>query len=646
MCGIAGIWHLDGSPLAQEKLRAFTDSLSHRGPDGGGLQVYGKTLGLGHRRLSVIDPGSGAAQPMQSRDGRYSITFNGEIYNFLELRRELSEQGFSFVTDSDTEVILAAYQRWGPDCQLRFNGMWALAIYHHHDQRLFLSRDRFGVKPLHYVYRPGKLLAFASETIAFAHLEGFQRELNPTALARAISQHSSLEAYGYTIYRELYQLLPGHCAHFSPERPFQQVRWWDTLAHTRAAPEPYQQQVERFAELFSSACQLRLRADVPLASALSGGLDSSAVYCTVHRLMQQASLERVPDNWQSAYVATFPGSRVDERHYAEQVVASVGGPAHYLSPDHHRLAADLESTTRLFDGLSGTPLNCLTGVYRAMREQGVVVSLDGHGADELMFGYRQAVWQAAERARQRGQSELAADYTQIYLDMMFPQERAQAEQLVPAAPPSRLRGQLSALKRRVKGLLGPPALPEVAPHPWLLRHRWERLPYLTPGFQKEQSRPVQDPVNYINFHYAELPYNLRDFDRGAMQHGVEIRMPFLDYRLVSYLFSLDESSKLGGGHTKRILRDAMAGVLPESIRNRRLKIGLGSPLQDWFNGPLAEYLCDEVASQTFRQHAFLDGPSLQKLVVERCRQRRWSDQDCHLFWPILNAHILFKRSSG
>lgn len=584
---------------------------------------------------------------MESPDGRYAITFNGEIYNFLELRRELNQQGFQFRSDSDTEVILAAYQHWGRNCQLRFNGMWAFAIYDRQLKTLFLSRDRFGVKPLHYLFQPGRLFAFASETLAFKHLQDYTRSLDSRAFLRSLSDFSSLEAYGYTIYRDIFQLLPGHCAEMSRDGQFRQLRWWDTLAHTTSPPADYQQQVEHFRELFQSACRLRLRSDVPVASALSGGVDSSAVYCTLHHLMsgQAETVERLPKNWQTAFVATFPNTKVDERKYAEEVVAHVQGQAHYLSPDYSRLVPDIESTTRLFDGISGTPLICLTDVYKGMRQNRIVVSLDGHGVDELLFGYRSSVHAAYQAAHQAGEPE-ADEYRQIYLEMMFEDERQKAllrlEQQGPIARAGGLRQSLRAAKGALKRLFLEPTLPEVRANPWVSAEASAKLPFLTPDFHPIMTRAVDDPINYRNFHYAELPYNLRDFDRGSMQHGIEIRMPFMDYRLVTYLFSLRAQSKLGGGYTKRILRDAMKGIMPEAIRTRRLKIGLGSPLREWFNGSMSQYLLDEVRSQGFRENPYIKADPLRKFVEERTRNQSWSDEECSSFWPILNGHILLK----
>lgn len=305
MCGIVGIWHFNNQSLSQSKLRTFTDSLQHRGPDGSGYYTDPETpLGLGHRRLSILDLSDSGKQPMTYAQGRYQMTYNGEVFNFLELRQELESLGYQFVSETDTEVILAAYHQWGQDCLLKMNGMWGLAIWDTQKRELFLARDRFGIKPLYYLHIPQQIFAFASETIAFRHLEDHHLQTHPQHLQLNLQNIEALEGTGHTIYQNIFQLLPGHYLKISPNQEIQQKRWWNTQEHLPQIPTSYEQQVQQFTQIFQDACKIRMRSDVPLASALSGGLDSSSVYCTLHQLMQdQSLLSRVPDNWQKAYVA-------------------------------------------------------------------------------------------------------------------------------------------------------------------------------------------------------------------------------------------------------------------------------------------------------------------------------------------------------
>lgn len=253
MCGIVGLWQRNHEPVLQDGLRRFTDSLSHRGPDGSGFYIDPEAnLGFGHRRLAIIDISEAGRQPMSYAGGRYWITYNGEIYNFLELRDELRGYGYSFATESDTEVILAAYDKWGADCQPRFNGMWAFAIWDRQERRLFLSRDRFGVKPLMYFY-DGQRFAFASEMKAFLALEWFQVEFEPGMVAAALTDHQLVEGTERTLLRGLKRLLGGYCLTLEQDGDLSIRRWWNTLDHLEPAPASYSEQAERYRELFLDA---------------------------------------------------------------------------------------------------------------------------------------------------------------------------------------------------------------------------------------------------------------------------------------------------------------------------------------------------------------------------------------------------------
>jgi asparagine synthase (glutamine-hydrolysing) len=360
-------------PINSEKLIIddvikMTDSMIHRGPDGAGYELYNnETLGFGHRRLSILDLSEAGKQPFNYLES-YSITYNGEVYNFLEIKEELKLKGYTFKTTSDTEVIIAAYHEFGKACLTKFNGMWAFAIWDKQIQELFLSRDRFGVKPLHYCYKPNQLFAFASETIAFKYLNNYKRTFNTQNLVTAIQNSSYIEAAGQTIYDGIEQLLPGHCITISSDKNLKITRWWNTSDHLVSYDEDYNKQVETFKELFFSACQLRMRSDVSIASALSGGLDSSSVYCTLQQFKNNSfNIERIPDNWQKAFIATFPGTSMDERKYAEEVINHTKGNAVYITPDYSNLLKDITYSTQLFDGIIANPLIAISDIYKSMR---------------------------------------------------------------------------------------------------------------------------------------------------------------------------------------------------------------------------------------------------------------------------------------
>ena len=289
----------------------FTDALAHRGPDGRGVALeHDGRVALGHRRLAILDLSEAGHQPMTSPGGRYVITYNGEIYNFLELRRRLEQAGAAFRTESDTEVILAAFERWGTDCLQRFNGMWSLAVWDRHERRLMLSRDRFGVKPLYFMVGPRRL-AFASELKAFLRLDGFQAVENTEALRARLAGDRA----GHVLLRGVDSLPPGHCLEVTRNGVLRR-RWWNTLDHLVAVPDDLEEQAEEFRRLLFDACTLRVRSDVAVASSLSGGLDSSSVVCALAAAQAHGSTERQAPHWRRAYIAGFPGTVQDETTHA------------------------------------------------------------------------------------------------------------------------------------------------------------------------------------------------------------------------------------------------------------------------------------------------------------------------------------------
>lgn len=500
MCGIAGLLdHARGVSTAA--IAVFTDALAHRGPDGRGTWVDG-AVALGHRRLAILDPTPNGACPMPyvAPDGsEWRITFNGEIYNFLELREELRHDGYRFHTETDTEVIAAAWHRWGPACQLRFNGMWAFALWNARERALILSRDRFGVKPLYLSVR-GSTLAFASEIKAFLALPGFPRALNRTAADIFFREPAAYDGLSIdTALQGVMRVPPGHSLTVTPSGTAGFERWWDTDAHLPDVPLRYEEQVEAFRALFLDAVRLRMRSDVPIGTSLSGGLDSSAVASAMAAVAREqgVSLERCAADWQRTFIASFPGHAIDERPFADIVVQHTGARPTYWAFDPDAAIPLLPESVRALDDLSAAPAVPVMSIYGAMRAQGVVVTLDGHGGDELLAGYP---W-----------------YRQV-----------------PMAD--------------VNGLLA------------------------------------------RDFHTTHLPAILRNYDGCSMARGVEVRSPFMDWRLAVFSMALPAEAKLDATYTKRILRDALAGILPEAIRTRTSKLGFESPLVAWANGPLGAVL--------------------------------------------------------
>lgn len=642
MCGIAGIWHLHAKPLSKQSLVTFTDSLAHRGPDGAGYFIDQQvSVGLGHRRLSILDVSERGAQPMSDRFGRYTITYNGEVFNFLELRKELENLGYVFSSDTDTEVIIAAYDAWGKDCLLKFNGMWAFAIWDNRKKSLFLARDRFGVKPLHYAHIPGKLFAFASETASFQKLDGFERRSDDALLAATIHNTFSLEGIGYTIFQYINQILPGHYMEVGQKSDLIQKRWWSTAAHMQEVIAGYDEQVDHFKEIFFDACRLRLRSDVPIASALSGGLDSSSVYCVLHSIMAHQDKEiRTPQEWRTAFSAVFAGTMLDESQYARQVINHVGGALEIVEPRYDQLVEQIVTSVKQYDCVYITPLMVLGSVYEAMSMKQMKVSLDGHGVDEMLYGYPHLVQEAFYSAYDEGDEEYAEDLLTTFA-ALFPE----SEQNTHHAELKRKANIKGRVLRQVKRQ-APHFVRNTVRQLTQKKYSWvtgypglHHLPVLGEK-DRVPANSAAERVLYESFHTTTLPTILRNFDRASMRHGVEVRMPFMDWRLVSYIFSLPMKSKVGQGYSKRILRDSMRGVVPESVRVRTGKIGFNAPLIEWFRGPLREFILDEVGSQAFLQSSLWRGEEIKIFTERKMKEGSWQWDDCIKLWPYINAHLI------
>lgn len=631
MCGITGIWNLNNASVNKTVFDYFTDSLAHRGPDGRGVYIDPKcSLALGHRRLAILDLSPTGHQPMSYANGRYWITFNGEIYNFLELRDELEALGHCFRSDSDTEVILAAYTQWGEDCQFKFNGMWAFAIWDSKERILFLSRDRFGVKPLHYFF-DGKRFAFASEMKAFLSLDWFQLSFDPQIVASALMNFNSIEGTEDCLLQDIKRLRGGHCLIIKQDQSPQIRRWWNTLEHLHTVPMKFEQQVEQFRELFLDAVKIRMRSDVPLGTALSGGLDSSSVLCAMaYNRSGDGEGKRLAKDWQRAFVATFQGAAEDERYYAEQVIAHTGAVPVYRNIDPYDAVIHLNKVLFQFEEIYAWSPVSPWMIYRELRKDGVVVSMDGHGGDELLGGYHMYVETMMQESLWPYPRFNKFNEFRDMLRAMYP-EGANPE--IPGFKTSFVK----AIHRRFGSYMPLNYLYRMAKKAsrgktdqWLF---CEPKAMSFPDFEEDMKKVRLDILNeqlYYSFHCTPLPTILRNFDRLSMAHGVEIRAPFMDWRVVCYGFSLPGSSKIGGGFTKRILREAMRGILPEPIRTRMSKIGFGSPQKDWFVGKdIRSFVLDSVDSRDFLNSTIWDGLAIKNFV-----HSAYTDSDFQKIWQV------------
>jgi asparagine synthase (glutamine-hydrolysing) len=606
MCGILGAIHCPEPRVFERGLNA----IAHRGPDGFGVwQSDDNLITLGHRRLAILDLSEKGKQPMHFRN--YAITFNGEIYNFLEIRKELKAKGYQFTTESDTEIVLAAFTEWKEACLHKFNGMWAIAIWDKEKKELFLSRDRFGKKPLFYSFI-GAQFIFASEMKAiFPFLPSVKPSVDFEWCKNNVFAY---EATDKCLIEGIKRFPAGHFAYLSQgQKVLAPKRFWNTMDHLTDVPTSYDSQVEKFRELFMDACRLRMRSDVPIGTALSGGLDSSATICAMAHIASTNPEMRITKDWQHAFVATFPGTFLDESMYAQKVVDRIGIQAAFLPIEPAKGIDKLFRYQYLFEELYITSPIPMMDLYGSVRKNGVVVTIDGHGADELFCGYGKDIYKAF--------ADCGANVFQA-----------------------------KEILKTYEGLRNIDHIQVTREHPTLNQY-WEYMRNLHSGGVNvvkyyiksmigliKSEKPSKGQLGDFNtflfqlFHQTVLPTLLRNYDRYAMANGVEIRMPFMDHRLVSYCFSLPWQSKIRKGFTKTIVRDALKDIMPEEVVWRKSKIGFNTPIVDWIKGEWKEFLLDEIGSADYRNCTLIDTFTAEKNVLKVMKDPKATFSDGERAW--------------
>ena len=584
MCGLCGIVAL-GRPPETETVRRMAAALDHRGPDGDGS--FGEDgVALGFRRLAIIDLSDAGQQPFASDDGSLQLLHNGEIYNYRELRRELEAHGHRFRSQTDTEVIVRAYEEWGDDCVRRFNGMWALALWDGRKRRLFCSRDRFGVKPFYYSW-DGERFAFASELKAF-HAAG---PLEPHLPAvRDYLEQGYVDHTDDTFFTGLRKLPPAHSL-VVDARGLRIDRYW--------AIEPRDvdgDSADAVRELFLDAVRLRLRSDVPVGTCLSGGIDSSAIVCAVdHLLRTEAENARPVGDRQRTFTAFFDERGFDERPYAEAVVAQTRSQPHWVTFDSLELLEVLPSIVRTQDEPFGsTSIVAQWFVMRAAKDAGLKVMLDGQGADETLAGYHGYFGPFFADLLRSGQlRELGAEL-RAYRALHGAGVATTAEALARPFLPERVRWAARGRARGGTALV----------HPDLPRTQAPHVNGFDGGYLRRQMQLILTRRG--------LPELLHYEDRNSMAHSLEARVPFLDYRLVELLFSLGASDLIRRGRTKDVLRRALGDLLPPVVRDRVDKLGFVTPEAAWLRNGLGGLAADVFASREFRDRGFVDADAARR----------------------------------
>lgn len=632
MCGIAGIYNLSQKSIKSVKskeetekvIKKMTDKLTHRGPDDEGFFINDK-IALGHRRLSIIDLTEAGHQPMARGD--LVIVFNGEIYNYIEIRKELVGKGYEFKTESDTEVILAAYETWGEDCLNKFNGMWAFVIYDRRKDEVFASRDRFGVKPFYYAQTESDFV-FASEPKALLESPGLKASINEEIvwdyLAGGLVNHSE-----ETFFEGILALKPGHFLTLK-NKELKIEEYWNINQTEAKVPEKVEDQVREFRELFFDAVRLRLRSDVPIGTCLSGGLDSSAIVVVINKLMkEEGAIEQVGE-WQKTFSAVYKDKDAlyaDESEYIKAVNEATGAKGFFTYPTGEDLANELTPLCVSQDEpFASTSMYAQRKVFSLAQENKIKVVLDGQGSDELLGGY--------------------LTFFDSYLEELLSQ------------------GKIGLFFRELKSFCRNQHRSSIKFfHQFIVKnyfYKWVKKCFkladfsqnreyavFEPGFLSKYQLPKPSQISqnsFVNksFHNLTrkaLPSYLRYEDRNSMSASIESRLPFLDYRLAEYVYHLPTSTKIKNGQTKWILREALKDLLPEKILTRHDKMGFTVPESHWMKTSLKDKIKEIFASQEFNERGFTKPGAATKLFEDFLSNKHKNYQ---LIWRLFNLEIWFR----
>jgi asparagine synthase (glutamine-hydrolysing) len=565
MCGIAGTFHFDtGRAVNRALLEDMTNALSHRGPDGKGFYVN-KNIGLGHRRLAIIDLSTGD-QPMFSKDKNLVIVYNGEIYNYLELKEELKSLGYRFLTTSDTEVILSAYQEWGFNCQNKFNGMWAFAIWDSRQRHLFLSRDRVGEKPLHYSVRDNSFL-FGSEI----------KSVLASGLTYEAANHlwHIYLSLGYvpaphTFYKGISKLMPGHFLVVKDGRVKEQAYWDLPSVDEKDMRTDATKILEEFESYFADSVKIRMRCDVPFGAFLSGGLDSASVVAA----MAQESRSPI-----ETFTIGFAEESFDERGLAREVVKSFRTNHHEQVAQPETFDESLRKVLHHFDEPFGDASAAPVGLVSRLARQSVKVALTGDGGDEVLAGYPNYVTEkfagqyrklpALIRAGVYQSTTVACALARNDSRYRFNRLRRFLD-LADASFEDRFTSKLSMLDRSSIRNLIPRDIPQLSIEDYLA-DLFAKCSFTDPFYR----------LTHFNLKVSLPDDMLAKVDRMSMAHSLETRVPFLDHRLVELTYCVHKNVKMPGYSQKNLLKQTYGKRLPPTLLKGRKK-SFRVPLREWF----------------------------------------------------------------
>lgn len=555
MCGISVIIDSKNKLIDGKSIKAINDSVAHRGPDDEGF-YYGNNFAFGHRRLSILDLSKAGHQPMQRE--HLCITYNGEIYNYIELREELVRLNHSFVSATDTEVILAAYQQWGIDSFSKFNGMWAFAIYDSLKNEIVLSRDHFGIKPLYYAQIDDCFVA-GSEIKQFAALPEFKPVLNKSVAVNFLIK-GLLNYSDETFFEGVKELRAGHYLRYDLSNHQSAINQWYFLDEaSRLVNDSFETAVTKVRELFIDSVRLRMRSDVRVGSCLSGGIDSSSIVSAVHS-------QNLGNTDFATITSCYSDKKYDEQKFSDEVAFKTGVKGVKVFPDLNHLLDEDHLDRMIYhqdQPFGGASHYAEFKVFQTAREQRIIVMQDGQGSDEFLCGYGEfymARLGELFRALKIGKALKLILQKAGHKKVSFVSELVAYVRTLGVS-------RLSKFKKKIMGEIE---------YPWLTED-WQKL---AASQSANFSGNTIRELSLEEIEYTSIPYQLHSEDRNSMLFSIESRLPFLDHRLVEYCIGLPSDYKIKDGYSKAVLRHAI-NELPEAIRYRKDKMGFVAPDADW-----------------------------------------------------------------
>jgi asparagine synthase (glutamine-hydrolysing) len=582
MCGISGIFNFNGADVNPAELDAMNIAIRHRGPDGNGL-FTDKNVGIASNRLSIIDLREIANMPMHDTEGRYVIVFNGEIFNYVEIREELLKKGYKFNTNSDTEVVINSYKEWGEECLHRLNGMWVFALWDKHEKTLFCSRDRYGIKPFYY-YKDDKRLVLGSEIKQILKC-GVNKEVNDDIIYDYLVFHF-IDHTEQTFFKHINRLQAGH--KLTIKNGQMKISRWYKLPEDNLLSDT-KNLYSDFYNLLYDSVRLRLRSDVEVGSCLSGGLDSSAIVCIMHDILHK---EGKPEN-QKTYTAVYDDPAIDERPFVEEVVKQTNSTKYYLFPNVNDFLKDIDKLTYHQDEpYTGATVFAQWSVFKKIHETGIKVVLDGQGSDEILLGYF-SFFPFHLKRNMLNPIRFISEYINGVNTTNLGLNKFTQNFIYFNTGSVRYRHVLKNSRQFVK-------------EPFISSHSRRDV------FNEMIATSSLQANRLSNLWNISLPSLLRYEDKNSMAFSVEARIPFLDHRLVEFIFSIPLDKLIHKGWTKHVLRESLKGKIPEDIRMRKGKLAFSVPQKQWLR-EISGYL-KETFSNDFRSGKYIDKDKILSLI--------------------------------